>query len=342
MNATSRESGDLVTALDGHVERRPKTTRASVAMQVGRWLVRLVVLVLVADVVRILITSKTIEWGQVGHYLSYSAIIDGVEVTLLLTVCGMAIGIVLGVVLALMRLSSSFLMNGASSLYLWFFRGTPLLVQILFLYNLASFIPRITIGIPFGGPTFLSWNTNSLITALAAGIFALGLNQAAYMCEIVRAGILSVDEGQLEASLALGMTRGRAMRRIVLPQAMPVIIPPTGNNAIALLKDSSLVSVIAVKELLYQTQLIYAADFNTIPLLVVACIWYLALTTVFSIGQHFLERRFGRGTSRTPPPSFGRRFGRNLTSIFRPAGKLGSGGDIAAALSAGNDPGLGA
>ncbi len=196
----------VVTALDGHVERRPKTTRVSVAMQVGRWLVRLVVLVLVADVVRILVTSKTIEWGQVGHYLSVQRDPRRGRGNALLTVCGMAIGIVLGVVLALMRLSSSFVMNGASSLYLWFFRGTPLLVQILFLYNLASFIPRITIGIPFGGPTFLSWDTNSLITALAAGIFALGLNQAAYMCEIVRAGILSVDEGQLEASLALGMT----------------------------------------------------------------------------------------------------------------------------------------
>jgi polar amino acid transport system permease protein len=291
--------------------------------------------VLVVDIVRILVTSKTIDWGQVGHYLTFHAIIAGVEITLLLTVCGMAIGIILGVVLALMRLSPSPVMNGAASFYLWFFRGTPLLVQILFTYNLASFIERITVGIPFGGPTFLSWNTNSLITPLSAGILALGLNQAAYMCEIVRAGILSVDEGQLEASMALGMTRRRAMRRIILPQAMPVIIPPTGNNAIALLKDSSLVSVISLKDLLYQTQLIYSAQFNVIPLLVVACIWYLALTTILSIGQHFLERHFGRGGTRTPPPSFGQRFGRNLTSILRP------GGDAQSALRAGTEPGAG-
>lgn len=326
MNATHRESGDVVTALDGHVERRPKTTTAGVAVIVLRWLMRIVVLVLLIDVVRILVTSKTIEWGTVWHYLTFGQILSGVLTTLELTVAGMAIGIVLGVVLALMRLSSSMVMTSAASGYLWFFRGTPLLVQIIFLYNLASFIPRITVGIPFGGATLASWDTNSVITVTSAAILALGLNQAAYMCEIVRAGILSVDEGQLEASLALGMTRRRAMRRIILPQAMPVIIPPTGNNAIALLKDSSLVSVISKKELLYQAQLIYSAQFNTIPMLVVVCIWYLAMTTVSSIGQYYLERHFGRGGTRTPPPSFRQRFGSNLTSIFRPGGTTGPSG----------------
>ncbi len=150
----ARDSGDLTTALDDHVERRPKTTPAGVAVDVGRWLVRLVVLVLVVDVVRILVTSKTIDWGRSVTTSRSTRSSPGVEITLLLTVCGMAIGIILGVVLALMRLSPSPVMNGASSFYLWFFRGTPLLVQILFSYNLASFIERITIGIPFGGPTF--------------------------------------------------------------------------------------------------------------------------------------------------------------------------------------------
>ena len=340
MEATNRESGNLVTALDDHVERRPETTPGALALIILRWVVRIVVLVLIVDVVRILVTSKSIEWGQVGHYLTVSEILSGVVVTLELTVAGMAIGIGLGVVLALMRLSSSLVMNAAASGYLWFFRGTPLLVQIIFLYNLASFIPNITIGIPFGGPTFASWSTNSAITVTSAAILALGLNQAAYMCEIVRAGILSVDEGQLEASLALGMTRRRAMRRIILPQAMPVIIPPTANNAIALLKDSSLVSVISKKELLYQAQLIYSAQFNTIPMLVVVCIWYLAMTTVASVGQYYLERHFGRGNTRTPPPSFGRRFGSNLTSILRPGRKMGSANEVAAALQAGRDPGF--
>lgn len=339
MAATEREPGDIVTALDDHVERRPKTTAAGVALVALRWIVRVVVLVLIVDIARIIITSKTIEWSVVRHYLTFNAILSGVGTTLELTVAGMAIGIALGVVLALMRLSSSLVMNSAASGYLWFFRGTPLLVQIIFLYNLASFIQRITIGVPFGGPTLASWSTNSVITVTSAAILALGLNQGAYMCEIVRAGILSVDEGQLEASLALGMTRRRAMRRIILPQAMPVIIPPTGNNAIALLKDSSLVSVISMKELLYQAQLIYSAQFNTIPLLVVVCIWYLAMTTVSSIGQYYLERRFGRGTTRNPPPSFRQRFGSNLTSIFRPGGRAGSADDVAAALGAGKSPG---
>ena len=341
MEATDRESGALVTALDDHVERRPKTTPLGAATVVLRWVARIVVLILIIDVARILVTSKTIEWGTVWHYLSVSQILSGALTTFELTLAGMTIGITLGVVLALMRLSASLVMNSAASAYLWFFRGTPLLVQIIFLYNLASFIPRITIGIPFGGATFASWSTNSAITVTSAAVLALGLNQAAYMCEIVRAGILSVDEGQLEASLALGMTRRRAMRRIILPQAMPVIIPPTANNAIALLKDSSLVSVISMKELLYQAQLIYSAQFNTIPLLVVVCIWYLAMTTVASVGQYYLERHFGRGTTRTPPPSFRQRFGSNLTSIFRPAGKLGPAHELAATQAAGRDPGVG-
>ncbi|MGH3262297.1 MAG: amino acid ABC transporter permease, partial [Trebonia sp.] len=321
---------------------RPQTTPLGTGLEAIRWLVRIVVLVLLIDVVRILVTSKTIEWGTVWHYLTVSQIISGVLTTLELTVAGMVIGITLGVVLALMRLSSSLVMNSAASGYLWFFRGTPLLVQIIFLYNLASFIPRITLGIPFGGATFASWNTNSVITVTSAAVLALGLNQAAYMCEIVRAGILSVDEGQLEASLAVGMTQRRAMRRIILPQAMPVIIPPTGNNAIALLKDSSLVSVISMKELLYHAQLIYSAQFNTIPLLVVVCIWYLAMTTVASVGQYQLERHFGRGNARNPPPSFRQRFRGNLTSIFIPGGTTRAAGGSASIMPIYGAPEVGA
>ncbi len=317
MNA-ARESGDPVTALNGHVERRPKASLSRAAAVWGRWLVRLLVLLLLVVVVRLLVTSKTIHWGTVSHYLTVPSVLAGVRLTLELTAIGMAIGVVLGVVLALMRLSSSVLMNGVSSLYLWFFRGTPLLVQILFLYNLALFLPRISLGVPFVGPTFASWSTNSIIAPFTAGCLALGLNQGAYMCEIVRAGILSVDEGQLEASYALGMTRGQAMRRIILPQAMPVIIPPTGNNAIALLKDSSLVSVISILELLGTVQLIASANFATVPLLVVASIWYLVMTTIASIGQYYLERHFGRGTSRNAPPTMLQRIGANATAILRP------------------------
>jgi polar amino acid transport system permease protein len=298
------ESGELFTALgDGVVERRPKTDLVGVATRFGRrlgWLAALLVIVLI---IRLLVTSKTIEWGVVGHYFTAHSILRGVLRTLELTVIGMIIGVTIGVILALMRLSASVVLNMAASLYLWFFRGTPLLVQILFWFNLASFVPRISIGIPFAGPTFVSWRTNSVIAPLVAAILALGLNQGAYMCEIVRAGILSVEDGQMEASLALGMTRGLAMRRIVLPQAMRVIIPPTGNHAIALLKDSSLVSVISITELLYSVQVIYANTFQTFPLLVVASLWYLLMTSVASVGQYYLERHFGRGAMRNAPPS---------------------------------------
>jgi polar amino acid transport system permease protein len=286
---------------DEFSERTPVAGPGLYARVAGRWLIRLVVLVLLAMLVHLLVTSRTIEWRTVGHYFTEHSILLGVVRTLELTVLGMLIGVVLGVVLALMRLSESVLLRAAASLFLWFFRGTPLLVQILFWFNLASFIRRVSIGVPFG-PTFASWDTNTLITPFVAAILALGLNQGAYMCEIVRAGILSVEQGQIEASLTLGMTRGRAMRRVVLPQAMRIIIPPTGNHAIALLKDSSLVSVISMTELLYSAQLIYANTFQTIPLLVVVSLWYLLMTTVTSIGQYFLERRFGRGATRTPPP----------------------------------------
>lgn len=300
-------------------ERRPAGTLGSIARVSARWAVRLVILVLLAMLVHLLATSKTIEWHVVGHYFTEKSILLGVVRTLELTVIGMAIGVVLGVVLALMRLSGSALLKTAASLFLWFFRGTPLLVQILFWFNLASFIKRISIGIPFG-PTFVSWETNSLITPFVAAILALGLNQGAYMCEIVRAGILSVDGGQVEAALTLGMTRARAMRRVVLPQAMRIIIPPTGNHAIALLKDSSLVSVISMTELLYSAQIIYANTFQTIPLLIVVSLWYLLMTTVTSVGQYYLERRFGRGATRHAPVSLYSQVRGNLASLWRRGG----------------------
>lgn len=302
---------------DGHVERRPHTGLAGTAGQAGRWAGRLIVLLAIVLIVQLLLTSKTIEWGVVGHYFTAGSVMLGALRTLELTAIGMVIGVTIGVILALMRLSASVALNVAASLYLWFFRGTPLLVQILFWFNLASFVRRISIGIPFGGPTFVSWSTNSIITPFVAAIVALGLNQGAYMCEVVRAGILSVEEGQMEASLAHGMTKGQAMRRVVIPQAMRVILPPTGNHAIALLKDSSLVSVISMPELLFSVQLIYANNFRTIPLLVVACLWYLAMTSVTSVGQYYVERHFGRGATRNAPPTMLQRIWSSFTEIAR-------------------------
>jgi polar amino acid transport system permease protein len=241
--------------------------------------------------------NKRFQWSVIGHYFTTSQILDGLVKTLELTATSMAIGIALGVVLAVMRLSPNPLVAGASWVYIWFFRGTPVFVQILFWFNIAALYPRFAIGIPFG-PQATHVDLTSLITPFIAGMLALGLNEGAYMAEIVRAGIISVDEGQSEAAQALGMTRLLTMRRVVLPQAMRVIIPPTGNETISMLKTTSLVSAIAVPELLYSAQIIYARTYQTIQLLIVASIWYLIVTTVLSIGQYYLERHFGRGTSR--------------------------------------------
>jgi len=210
----------------------------------------------------------------------------------------MAIGIVLGVVLAVMRLSPNPVVKSASWTYVWLFRGTPVLVQIFFWAYISAIYPTISLGIPFGGPAYVHANANTVITLFVAGVLGLGLNEAAYMAEIVRAGLLSVDEGQTEAAYALGMTRMQTLRRIVLPQAMRVIVPPTGNETISMLKTSSLVSVIAVTELLYSAQLIYSVNYRTIQLLIVASIWYLIVTTVLSIGQYYVERHFRRGLAR--------------------------------------------
>jgi polar amino acid transport system permease protein len=213
-------------------------------------------------------------------------------------VISMAVGIVLGIAFAVMRLSPNPVVKAASWFYIWFFRGTPLLVQLLFWGFIAAVYPRIDLGVPFG-PSFIHLNANSLITFFVAAILGLGLNEGAYMSEIVRAGILSVDEGQTEAASSLGMGRLQIMRLIVLPQAMRVIIPPTGNETISMLKNTSLAIVLGgVYELLFEAQQIYAVNYKTIQLLIVASVWYLAMTSVLYVGQYFIERHYGRGFSR--------------------------------------------
>lgn len=234
-------------------------------------------------------TNHRFRWDVVAGYLFSPDILHGLKLTLEITVCAMAIGVLGGLVLALMRLSSSRFLRMISGAYIWFFRGTPVLVQLLFWFNIQALYPHI--GFP-GGPTL---NLNAIVTPMIAAIFGLGLNEAAYMAEITRAGISAIDHGQSEAAKALGMTRAEALRLIVLPQAMRVIIPPTANETIGLLKTSSIASVIAVTELLYSAQLIYAVNYLTIPLLMVASLWYLAITTILSLGQHYLERHFSKG-----------------------------------------------
>ncbi len=266
-----------------------------------RWVATVVVLVLAAMLVHSLVTDATYGWGVVGQYMLSGPILRGLLLTLELTGAAMAIGIALGVTLAILRLSPNPLLSGASWLYIWFFRGTPVLVQIVFWYNISALYPHVGIGIPFG-PVLVHGSANSIVSSLVAAILGLGLNEAAYYAEIVRAGILSVDTGQTEAAQSLGMPRVVIMRKVVLPQAMRVIVPPTGNETISMLKTSSLASAAAVAELFYSAQLIYARNYETIPLLVVASLWYLALTTLLTIGQHYIERYYARGSVPSVPP----------------------------------------
>jgi polar amino acid transport system permease protein len=268
----------------------------------------------VVALARSVATNHRFYWSVVGDYLFSSRVLHGLVVTLELTVIAMAIGIVLGTVLAVMRLSPNPLVSAASWVYIWFFRGTPVLVQLFFWFFIAALYPTIALGVPFG-PQFVHIDANTVITSFVAAILGLGLNEAAYMSEIVRAGILSVDEGQTQAAQSLGMTRMQTMRRIVLPQAMRVIIPPTGNETISMLKTSSLASVITVTELLLAVQQIYDVNYRTIPLLIVASIWYLVVTTVLSIGQYYIERHYGRGAARALPLTPLQRLRRNLFSL---------------------------
>jgi len=272
-------------------------------------------------------TNKNFQWGVVGQYFTAPAILRGIVVTLELTVIAMVIGVALGVILAVMRLSPVPVVSGAAWVYIWFFRGTPVLVQLLLWYNVASLTgPHPAVGIPLTHIVFFHLNANALITAFTAAILGLGLNEGAYMAEIVRAGILSVDEGQSEAAQSLGMTRLQTMRLIVLPQAMRVILPPTGNEVISMLKTTSLAAVIAVPELLGTAEIIYSRTFQTIPLLLVASIWYLIFTSLLTFGQFYVERYFSKGATRNQPLTPIQKLRRNLTSFHAKPPRVKKGG----------------
>jgi polar amino acid transport system permease protein len=264
----------------------------------GRWLVWTVTLATAAAFAWATANNANFEWHVVAKWFTAESILRGLGVTLGLTVVAMLIGVAIGLPLAIARLSNDSLLRGMSSLFIWFFRGTPLLVQLLFWYNLSTLVPSISIGIPFG-PTLAQWNTNDLISPLTAAIAGLALNEAAYMAEIIRGGLLSVDPGQAEAAQAFGMTRARALRRIIIPQAMRSIIPPTGNQLISMIKATSLVSVIAMGDLLYSAQAVYNRTFEVIPLLLVAVLWYLLITSILNVGQSFIERYYAKGDKDT-------------------------------------------
>ena len=261
----------------------------------GRWVAALVVAVIPAALATSLARNPNLEWGTVGDYLFRDFVLRGVGVTIMLTVVAMVIGVLGGVVVAVMRLSANPVLRVVAWGYIWFFRGTPLLVQIIFWGFLAALYDRIQLGLPFTDVNVVDVSTNSVVGPVTAAVLALGLNEIAYAAEVVRGGILAVDHGQDDAALALGLTKAQAMRTITLPQAMRVIVPPMGNETITMLKSTALVAVIGGKDLLTAVQTVYSQNFKVMPLLVVAALWYLALVSVLSVGQYFLERRFGRG-----------------------------------------------
>jgi polar amino acid transport system permease protein len=281
----------------------PELIKAIPVRHPGRWVATVIVLFLLAVLVHSFFTNPNFHWDVVFKYFVDGSVLEGLLHTIELTIISMVIGIIGGVILAIMRLSANPVLSSISWLYIWFFRGTPLLVQLLFWGFIGALYKNISLGVPFGGPQFWSFQTQDLISVFTAAILGLALNEAAYMAEIVRAGISAVNEGQMRAAQSLGMSQFLAMRRIVLPQAMRVIIPPMGNETISMLKNTSLVSVIGFSDLLYASQLIYSRTYQTIPLLITASLWYLIVTSILTIGQFYVERHFGRGSSRELPPT---------------------------------------
>lgn len=281
---------------------QPRNLRVQPLRHPARWVGAAAVVLVTFVAIYSMVTNPNFEWDVVGRYLVSSSILQGVLNTINLTVVSMVIGTLLGTLLAVCRLSRNPITSGAVGAYVWLFRATPLLVQLLFWYNLGALYPKFALGIP-GADPFFSVSANDVISGWTAALLGLALHQAAYTAEIVRAGIVSVDTGQREAATALGMPPLLTLRRVILPQAMRAIIPPMGNEVISMMKTTSLVSVIAVPDLLNAAQTVYARTYQTIPLLIVATFWYLVMTAILTVLQGLLERRFGRGNVRTPKSS---------------------------------------
>lgn len=249
-----------------------------------------------AFVIQGLARNKAVGWKIVGHYLFARPVLEGLGRTMLITVAAIAIAIVLGVVLANMRLSSNRVLNGVNAVYVWFFRSVPLLVLLILAYNFSLLYESLSVGIPFG-PQLLHFSIKNATSGMTAAIATFGLQQAAYTSEVIRSAISAIPKGQTEAAQALGMTRLRLLWRVVLPQAARVALPPIGNETINLCKSTSLVAFISVPDLLYSVQEIYAQNFDVVPLLVVATIWYIAIVSLLSLGQWRLETRLAGNPS---------------------------------------------
>lgn len=253
--------------------------------------------VVLAQFLHGLVTNPGWEWDVFALFFTSETILKAVWVTLQLTFYGTVLGFALGIVLAFMRLSAGPFLRAVAHGYIWAFRSIPLIVQLLFWFNLAYLYKELTFGIPFG-PGFFSFDTMNLVGAMSAAVLGLALHQAAYAAEIVRGGVLAVDSGQTEAAAALGIPYHRRLRRIVLPQAMRSILPNAANEIISLFKGTSIVSVMAIGELFYQVQVVYGRNGRVVPLLMVATVWYVLLTTVLSVLQHYVERHYAKGVTR--------------------------------------------
>jgi polar amino acid transport system permease protein len=291
------------------VRARPEPIKAVPVRHPGRWVAIVVLTVLAAMFVHVLLTNKAFQWRFMFDNMFNSPVIDGVlRGTLLMTILAMVIGVGFGVVIAVMRLSDNPILRSIAWMYTWFFRAVPRLVLLAVFGNLGILWSRVEFGVPFDTQLgklfgvsdlhlrFGGFTSRDVFTGFFAGLLGLALSEAAYMAEIVRAGIQSVDSGQSEAADALGLSRGQTLRRIVLPQAMRVIVPPTGNETIAMLKDTSLLVYVPVTyELFFQLDAVGKRTFQPVPMYVAACLWYLALTSVLLVGQYFIERYFSRG-----------------------------------------------
>ncbi|WP_409237118.1 amino acid ABC transporter permease [Streptomyces sp. PA5.6] len=253
----------------------------------GQWTAAVVVLILLVLAANSVVRNEAFQWDVVGEYFTSASVLRGLGLTLWLTALVMALGFALGTLLALGRLSANPVLRAVSWGYVWFFRSMPILVQLLFWFNIGALYPQL-----FGVKTV------NLLGPVTIAVIGLTLHEAAYAAEVVRGGILSVDRGQTEAAQSLGLGRWRRWRRIVLPQAMRSIVPPAGNMLIGTLKGTSIVSVIAVQDLLYSVQLVYHRTYQVIPLLMVATIWYVVVTSVLSVGQYYVERHYAKGSER--------------------------------------------
>ncbi|WP_280405317.1 amino acid ABC transporter permease [Nocardia brasiliensis] len=303
-DALAGETATDAKALRDEHETPSQTTTPTVAKpwHPWRWVISAIALILLAQFVHGLVTNPGWDWPTFAKYITAKSVLSALRVTLELTAWGTALGFLLGTALAIARLSNNPVLRVISWCYIWAFRSIPLIVQLLFWFNIAYLYNTLSVGIPFG-PAFFTFEVNGVISGFTAAVIGLALHQAAYSAEIIRAGIISVDAGQLEAAAALGIPRVRQFRTIVVPQAMRSILPNATNEVISLFKGTSIVSVMAIAELFYQVQVIYGRNGRVVPLLMVATAWYIVLTTVLSVAQFYIERHYAKGAQRTPPPS---------------------------------------